>query len=273
MLTGNTPNPPRPRFNSCRSEPRSTSTTSWNPESNNQDLCNSTFSSINNSPVSNSSNMASSGSVNDSVLTNSNINGNSSTKNSIPCGTENGNLTRGGTNPQISPLRNSLLENGSVDSISSNTSLISVNGTSQLNISGNSMIAVGSEKPPMVPNDGRTYRDQPASSASPPTRDKLRAEDKARRRINQNQINQQQRPPTSNVENNEKLGQYTNLSNLRFNCSIINNNFRSETFMIPRSKIYNNRTCVAQTVSPIFYQTLTRGGYVIDRSVRNSLSQ
>jgi len=39
----------------------------------------------------------------------------------------------------------------------------------------------------MIPNDARStnYRDQPASSASPPTRDKLRAEDKARRRMNQ----------------------------------------------------------------------------------------
>lgn len=70
-------------------------------------------------------------------------------------------------------------------------------------------LVVGSEKPPMVPNDGRPYRDQPASSASPPTRDKLRAEDKARRRLNQTTQNSQRDERNSSVgvvESNEKLG-------------------------------------------------------------------
>lgn len=139
-------------------------------------------------------------------------------------------MSNRGPNLQVSPLRNSLLENGSVHSfgnsnacsqvsssissaqISSSPTSMSASdgGTVTSTISSNSTMAVGSEKPPMVPNDGRAYRDQPASSASPPTRDKLRAEDKARRRMSQHQMNLQADERTSsgrNAETNEKLGQ------------------------------------------------------------------
>ena len=59
MSTGNTPNPSRPRFNSCRSESRNASS-SWIPESTSS-LCSSAFSSIGGAAVS----------ANDSGLTNS----------------------------------------------------------------------------------------------------------------------------------------------------------------------------------------------------------
>ena len=64
-----------------------------------------------------------------------------------------------------------------------------------------SPLITGSEKPPIGPSENRNYKDQPASSASPPTRDKLRAEDKARRRMHQ----QNDRSSTS-ISSNEKLG-------------------------------------------------------------------
>ncbi|XP_076387068.1 myosin phosphatase Rho interacting protein outspread isoform X2 [Megachile rotundata] len=170
-IRSNTPNPPRPRFNSCRSEPRSNT---WIPESNvSSDLCSSVFSST------------------PSLVTNSVVTTASS-----------GNMSNGNTEPSndhrlgnSSPLRTSTpLENGSsyLSSVSSSSPMNgSVSSTvysttstmSTSTMSGSSSLT---EKPPIVPNEGRSsYRDQPASSASPPTRDKLRAEDKARRRMNQ----------------------------------------------------------------------------------------
>lgn len=66
------------------------------------------------------------------------------------------------------------------------------------------------EKPPAVPSEGRaSYRDQPASSASPPTRDKLRAEDKARRRMNQH--GERASMGSGTTCPTEKLGQYINV--------------------------------------------------------------
>ncbi|XP_076627210.1 myosin phosphatase Rho interacting protein outspread isoform X2 [Colletes latitarsis] len=164
-IRSNTPNPPRPRFNSCRSEPRSSA---WIPETSvSSDLCPSVFSSspslVTSSVVTTSSSPAMS-------------NGNAETSN-------------------VSPLRSSTpLENGSTGYLSPSTS--SMNGsvvstvysTASTSVSSTTMSTSSSltEKPPIVPSEGRSsYRDQPASSASPPTRDKLRAEDKARRRMNQ----------------------------------------------------------------------------------------
>ncbi|XP_076233527.1 myosin phosphatase Rho interacting protein outspread isoform X1 [Calliopsis andreniformis] len=159
-IRSNTPNPPRPRFNSCRSEPRSST---WIPETNvPSDLCPSVFSS---SP---------------SLVTSNAVTTSSSTVMS------NGNADAS----NVSPLRTSTpLENGS-SYLSSVPTTSSMNGgvstvysTTSTTMSTNSSLT---EKPPAVPSEGRaSYRDQPASSASPPTRDKLRAEDKARRRMNQ----------------------------------------------------------------------------------------
>ncbi|XP_053988582.1 protein outspread isoform X2 [Hylaeus volcanicus] len=168
-IRSNTPNPPRPRFNSCRSEPRSSA---WIPETAvTTDLCPSVFSS---SP---------------SLVTSSVV-----TTSTSPT-MSNGN-TEGGNEHRMSPLRTSTpLENGSY--LTSATSTSSMNGgvanavysTASSTISSTTMSSTTSsltEKPPIVPSEGRSsYRDQPASSASPPTRDKLRAEDKARRRMNQ----------------------------------------------------------------------------------------
>jgi len=172
---GNTPNPPRPRFNSCRSEPRSSA---WISETGTSDLCSSVFSST------------------PSLVT------------SVVTATSNSVLTNGNTE-SVSEIRNSLsplrsLENGStgnyLTTVTSTTSS-SLNGNVCSTIYSTSSTAISTttttttassiisltDKPPMIPNDARStnYRDQPASSASPPTRDKLRAEDKARRRMNQ----------------------------------------------------------------------------------------
>ena len=80
------------------------------------------------------------------------------------------------------------------------TTLTTIASTTSTSVSP---IITGSEKPPIVPLENRNYKDQPASSASPPTRDKLRAEDKARRRMHQ----QNDRSSTS-INSNEKLGLY-----------------------------------------------------------------
>ncbi|XP_018369558.1 PREDICTED: protein outspread isoform X4 [Trachymyrmex cornetzi] len=174
-IRSNTPNPPRPRFNSCRSEPRSSA---WIPETGGgtSDLCSSVFSST------------------PSLVTTS-----------VVTATSNNVLTNGNTesvseirNNGLSPLR--ALENGStgnyLTTVTSTTSSLNGNvcstiySTSSTPVSTtttNSIVSLA-DKPPMIPNDGArstSYRDQPASSASPPTRDKLRAEDKARRRMNQ----------------------------------------------------------------------------------------
>ncbi|XP_043274219.1 protein outspread isoform X2 [Venturia canescens] len=210
-IRSKTPNPPRPRFNSCRSEPRG----SWKPEANSQELCNSSFVGVTtNTSVTTQNNTSASKMVNnDGPLTSEITNENGS---SVNCVNENGNANARTTRDlQISPLRNVLLENGnghlSLNGTAQNsTNLENSNNSTIHNVSGNSSspLLVGSEKPPMVPNDGRPYRDQPASSASPPTRDKLRAEDKARRRLNQTTQNPQRDDRTSSigiVESNEKL--------------------------------------------------------------------
>ncbi|XP_015172858.1 PREDICTED: protein outspread isoform X3 [Polistes dominula] len=132
-IRSNTPNPPRPRFNSCRSEPRSNAI--WISETTgvggSSELCSPVFSST------------------PSLITTSVV-------------------------TMTSCSTNSLLSNGNVDS--SNVSPL------------RSSTPLENEKPPMIPNDGKTtYRDQPASGSSPPTRDKLCAEDKARRRSNHQQ--------------------------------------------------------------------------------------
>ncbi|XP_011881785.1 PREDICTED: uncharacterized protein LOC105569716 isoform X2 [Vollenhovia emeryi] len=172
-IRSNTPNPPRPRFNSCRSEPRSTA---WIPETGGgtSDLCSSVFSSTP-SLVTTSGITA----ANNSALTNGNTEGISEIRSNL------------------SPLR--ALENGSTGNYLTTSSTTNGNVCSTVHSTSStavstattttaSSIASLADKPPMIPNDGArstSYRDQPASSASPPTRDKLRAEDKARRRMNQ----------------------------------------------------------------------------------------
>ncbi|XP_018046849.1 PREDICTED: protein outspread isoform X1 [Atta colombica] len=175
-IRSNTPNPPRPRFNSCRSEPRSST---WIPETGGgtSDLCSSVFSStpslVTTSVVTATSN---------NVLTNGN--------------TENVSEIR---NNGLSPSR--ALENGStgnyLSTVTSTTTSLNGNVCSTIYSTSSTPVSTATttssivslvDKPPMIPNDGvrsTSYRDQPASSASPPTRDKLRAEDKARRRMNQ----------------------------------------------------------------------------------------
>ncbi|XP_018345807.1 PREDICTED: protein outspread isoform X3 [Trachymyrmex septentrionalis] len=177
-IRSNTPNPPRPRFNSCRSEPRSSA---WIPETGGgtSDLCSSVFSST------------------PSLVTTS-----------VVTATSNNVLTNGNTesvseirNNGLSPLR--ALENGStgnyLTTVTSTTSSLNGNVCSTIYSTSSTPVSMATttttssivslaDKPPMIPNDGArstSYRDQPASSASPPTRDKLRAEDKARRRMNQ----------------------------------------------------------------------------------------
>ncbi|KOX68453.1 Protein outspread [Melipona quadrifasciata] len=172
-IRSNTPNPPRPRFNSCRSEPRSNP---WIPETSvPSDLCPSVFSSTP-SLVTNS--VATTTTASNAAMSNGNAESNNDHR----------------TN-SMSPLRsNAPLENGGSAYVSSVPSTSAMNGSvsstvySTTSTSTTTVSAGGSltEKPPIAPNEGRSsYRDQPASSASPPTRDKLRAEDKARRRMNQ----------------------------------------------------------------------------------------
>ncbi|XP_076755753.1 myosin phosphatase Rho interacting protein outspread isoform X2 [Xylocopa sonorina] len=171
-IRSNTPNPPRPRFNSCRSEPRSNT---WIPETSvSTDLCASVFSSssslVTNSAVTATSNatMSNGNAESSNERRTSNV---SPLRTSVP-------LENGGTN-YLSPVSTTSSMNGGVSN-----AVYSTTSTSTTVSSGVSL----TEKPPIAPNEGRSsYRDQPASSASPPTRDKLRAEDKARRRMNQHE--------------------------------------------------------------------------------------
>jgi hypothetical protein len=105
----------------------------------------------------------------------------------------------------------SLNGNAAVYSVASTAAATSTTTTTTTTTT--SSIVSLTDKPPMMPNDNArstaTYRDQPASSASPPTRDKLRAEDKARRRMNQ----QGERTAsiigdTAAAASGEKLGRY-----------------------------------------------------------------
>ncbi|XP_014489456.1 PREDICTED: protein outspread isoform X3 [Dinoponera quadriceps] len=191
-IRSNTPNPPRPRFNSCRSEPRGSA---WIPESGggSSELCSSVFSStpslVTTSVVT---------TANNSVLTNGNAQNVTEAKNNLSP------LLSGGGAPLENGSSGSYLTTGATSTTTTTTTSMSMNGgvccavystttttvstATSATPSGVVLSSVGSlsEKPPMIPHDGRSsYRDQPASSASPPTRDKLRAEDKARRRMNQ----------------------------------------------------------------------------------------
>ncbi|XP_015114889.1 protein outspread isoform X2 [Diachasma alloeum] len=175
-IRSNTPDPLRPRFNSCRSESRSS--TAWSAEVSNHSPSGSVSPS---EPYVSSNNRAS----------------------SISCISENGNsLSR---TSMVSPVRSASLENGSVYNYPGAPS-VTVNGTIVQRSGGSSVGAssgvMSSEKASILPgtNDTRSYLDHPASSASPPTRDKLRAEDKARRRMNQ----QTERPSTG-IDATEKL--------------------------------------------------------------------
>ncbi|XP_051165236.1 protein outspread isoform X2 [Leptopilina boulardi] len=193
-IRSNTPNPPRPRFNS----------TSWIQESSGADLITSSFSSIPGSISVNSTQALVKNSTN-SLLSNT-LNGGADSS----C---DGSSLR--TN--VSPLRNSTLENGNIHSyVSSSTNSINGNSPVMANttVSVNTLTTIasttstnvsplitGPEKPPIGPSESRNYKDQPASSASPPTRDKLRAEDKARRRMHQ----QNERCSSTSINFNEKL--------------------------------------------------------------------
>lgn len=193
VLSGNTPNPPRPRFNSCRSEPR-VGNSSW---------------------ISDVSLQQSSKSI---VVTGSQENGVS-----VPSPTS--------------------------SSISSSSSTNVVNGVVS---SAFSCPGVGPEKPPIVPGETRTqYRDQPASSASPPTRDKLRAEDKARRRM-MNQQNSERvaaaaaavATATPSVSSTEKLGQFLSspkesLIPRRLNWSSVFFFFFFFSYLLPESLVFH----------------------------------
>ncbi|XP_024940754.1 protein outspread isoform X5 [Cephus cinctus] len=184
-IRSNTPNPPRPRFNSCRSEPRSTSTT-WLPEATSAELCTSGFTTSTPLPSSTSSSAISTTTV---------ANGIASTLTAEPA-------TGSAIRNSLSTLRNTTMENGTTGHPYISTT-IAVNGSSVTSTSTTSTSVTSSliDKPPIAPNEGRAYRDQPASSASPPTRDKLRAEDKARRRMSQ----QGERSVTAPVSSAEKL--------------------------------------------------------------------
>ncbi|XP_011297209.1 protein outspread isoform X2 [Fopius arisanus] len=169
-IRSNTPDPLRPRFNSCRSESRGTG---WSGD------------------VSNHSSTGSSNDQYQAPVTRTP---------SISCVSDNG-LTRGNV---VSPVRNSGIDNGSVfnypggQSVAVNGGIVQRSGGSV----GTSTGVVNSEKASALTgtNETRSYLDHPASSASPPTRDKLRAEDKARRRMSQ----QTERPSTG-IDTPEKL--------------------------------------------------------------------
>ncbi|KAL6255893.1 hypothetical protein P5V15_013134 [Pogonomyrmex californicus] len=187
-IRSNTPNPPRPRFNSCRSEPRSSP---WIPETGGtSDLCSSVFSStsslVTTSVVTATSN---------SVLTNGNKESISEIRNNLSPLRSLENGSTGSYLTAVTSATSSSL-NGNVCSTIYSTSSTAVSTatttttttTTTTATTASSIVSSLSDKPPMIPNDGirsTNYRDQPASSASPPTRDKLRAEDKARRRMNQ----------------------------------------------------------------------------------------
>lgn len=154
----------------------------------------------------------------------------------VATATSSGVLSNGNTD-SVAEVRNSLpplragapLENGSTGSYltTATSTTTSLNGsicstvysTTPATISTattTSNVVSLTEKPPMVPCDSArstSYRDQPASSASPPTRDKLRAEDKARRRMSQ----QGERiiGDAASTATSEKLGRYSIIHAMR----------------------------------------------------------
>nr|KAF7430079.1 hypothetical protein H0235_006477 [Vespula pensylvanica] len=184
-IRSNTPNPPRPRFNSCRSEPRSNAMWITETASGSSELCSSVFSSAPSLVTTSVSTMTSCST--NSLLSNGTVD-----------------------SSNVSPLRSSTpLENAAaaaVTSVSMNGNVVVVstayattptstavvvsasNTTISSTLSGSGAGTTLTEKPPMIPSEVRSsYRDQPASGSSPPTRDKLCAEDKARRRSNHQQ--------------------------------------------------------------------------------------
>ncbi|XP_046620410.1 protein outspread isoform X1 [Neodiprion virginianus] len=162
-VRSNTPNPPRPRFNSCRSEPR-VSNSSWI-----QDV------------------ELSSPKVVNALVS--------------PLGSENG---LSSSSKFTSTTSTSTSKATSSPSSSTTTTTSTMTTTTAASSSGCNL-TVGPEKPPIVPGDTRQYRDQPASSASPPTRDKLRAEDKARRRMNQQNERSSGANTNAGIPSGEKL--------------------------------------------------------------------
>ncbi|XP_014212324.1 uncharacterized protein LOC106642148 isoform X2 [Copidosoma floridanum] len=209
-VRSNTPNPSRPRFNSCRSEPRGSST-SWIPEATSS-LCNSAFSSLSDSLASSPSITTTTAKPTATTPQNSTTNGLATTytghnnKENVSCDqlAVKDSSVNNNNNINSSPLRNGTGVHAYA------TSSITINGTMPpIAVSSSPACAtpattslagsVCSEKPPICKSSScaesaRSYKDQPASSASPPTRDKLRAEDKARRRV-LGQQQQQQQPP------------------------------------------------------------------------------
>ncbi|XP_067206469.1 protein outspread isoform X4 [Linepithema humile] len=177
-IRSNTPNPPRPRFNSCRSEPRNSS--AWIPEtsSGTGDLCSSVFSSTPSLATTTIATTTSS-----SVLSNGNTDSVAEVRNSLPSLRSGTPLENGSTGSYLTTATSTTTSlNGSICSTVYSTTPATISTATTT-----SSVVSLTEKPPMVPCDSArsSYRDQPASSASPPTRDKLRAEDKARRRMNQ----------------------------------------------------------------------------------------
>ncbi|KAJ8679599.1 hypothetical protein QAD02_015386 [Eretmocerus hayati] len=178
-IRSNTPSPSRPRFNSCRSEPRNTGS-AWNSKAV-EELCNSVFPNGNSVVATNENNL--------------NIN------------TSNGNL-RDSCSQAAKDLSRKDCRASSLINISQldNKSASSLNLLSNLNNHSNNL-----EKPPIGKNlncveNSRSYKDHPASSASPPTRDKHRADDKARRRIlNQLQQHQSERIISTSLNSVDKL--------------------------------------------------------------------
>lgn len=219
LFEGNTPNPPRPRFNSCRSEPRSnamwitTETTSGSSE-----LCSSVFSSTPSLVTTSVSTMTSCST--NSLLSNGNVDTSnvSPLRSSTPLenGTKGPYLTSSSSSAAAAAAAaataaTSVSMNGNVVAVSNSTAytttptstaVVSASNTT-ISSSSSTLSSGGSsttltEKPPMIPSEVRSsYRDQPASGSSPPTRDKLCAEDKARRRSNHQQ---------GEHGSNEKLG-------------------------------------------------------------------
>ncbi|KAI4497164.1 hypothetical protein M0802_007648 [Mischocyttarus mexicanus] len=198
-IRSNTPNPPRPRFNSCRSEPRSNAIWISETTGGSSELCPSVFSST----ASSSSSLVTTNVVTmtscstNSLLSNGNVDSSnvSPLRSSTPLenGTNGPYLT---SSSSPSAVATSVSINGNVVVVSTaytttptSTVVVSSSNTTISSTLSNSDSSITlTEKPPMIPNDGKTtYRDQPASGSSPPTRDKLCAEDKARRRSNHQQ--------------------------------------------------------------------------------------
>ncbi|XP_012265785.2 protein outspread isoform X2 [Athalia rosae] len=190
-IRSNTPNPPRPRFNSCRSEPRVSNST-WISDA-------AELSSPKSVAVIQS--VAMNGTHASPVSSNVATTTTTTTTSSSLMRTENGISTSYPT-----PTTNQSNVNGGTSGIPTSVTCATSGTTTTTSaaVSSPSTQNVGPEKPPIVPaGESRQYRDQPASSASPPTRDKLRADDKARRRMNQQ--NDQRSAATSNVQSAEKL--------------------------------------------------------------------